>query len=76
MKYINLLFGKLQPWHHEKFQSATVAFLFHFLKFQNRVLIVGSGLTQHVLKSLKPTVFVVPAMLLQLLLNCGENVNS
>ena len=76
VKYINLLFGELQSWHHETFQSATFAFLFHFPRLQNRALIVGSDLTQHVLKSLNPTIFVVPAKVLQLLLNCSENVNS
>lgn len=76
MKYINSLFGELKLWHHETFQSATFEFLLHFPKFQNRALIVGSGVTQRVLKSPNTAIFMVPATLLQLLLNCGENVNS
>jgi len=76
VKYLNLLCGELQPWYHKIFQSATFAFLFHFPKFQNRALVVGSGLTQRVLKSLNRAIFVAPAKLLQLLLKCSENVNS
>lgn len=76
VKYVSLLCGELKPWHHKTFQSATFPFLSHFPKFQKRALIAGCGLAQHVPKSPNTTVFMVPAMLLQLLLNCSENVNS
>lgn len=74
VKYLSLLFGEL--WQHETFQSAVFAFLLHFPRFQNRAVVVGSGLSQCVTKSLNPPVFMEPVVLLQLLLNWDEDVDE
>lgn len=60
VKYLSLLFGELKLWQTETFQSATFAFLLHFPRFQNRALVVGSGLSQHVTKSLNSPAFMEP----------------
>lgn len=75
VRYLSLLFGELKLWQHKTFQSAIFAFLL-FPTFQSRALVVGSGLSQHAAKSLNPPVFLEPTVLLQLLLNCGEDVDE
>lgn len=76
MKCQSLIFGELKLWQPGTFQSTTFAFLLPFPRFQNRALVVDSGLSQCVTKSLNPPVFMEPTALLHLLLSCGENVDA
>lgn len=66
MKSLSLLFGELKPWQHETLESAIFVFFLHFPRFQNRVLVVVSVLSQHVAKSLNTPGFIVRTELLQL----------